>query len=471
MSSLPLVFALLALAGPPPAGGAAVVAAPEAGTTLPHVVCSGDAARSYALFLPSAYHPSRRWPLVVLMDPRGRALVPLELFRPAADRLGYILISSYDTASDGAWEPNEKALLAMLPDVQQRASVDPRRVHLAGFSGTARAAWDFAARLKEGVAGVIGFGAGFPSPVHPIPGRAAPFFGGAGDEDFNHEEVVAMEAPLRSAAIPHRLAFFPGAHAWPPEPVCSEALEWMELRAMKAGLRDRDDTLTRELLARRLAAARRLEQQGRHREALREHRAIVADFDGVLPVDEPAARAEALAADRGVRKEQARITRLAGEQKRFERLLGSFLARFHAAIPPPTVEQTLSGLGIAGLKATIAGESSDRFAAQAARRRMSLLLVHLSFYEPRSCLERGDAARAAAFLQAADAIRPADPGTHYMLARARAQLGQTRDALASLAVAAASGLLDRARVEADPLLTPLREDPGYRKILDDLDRP
>ena len=75
------------------------------------------------------------------MDPRGRALVPLSLFKDAAERLGYILLSSYNTVSDGAAEPNVRALDAMLQEAQEHFAVDERRIYLAGFSGTARMSW------------------------------------------------------------------------------------------------------------------------------------------------------------------------------------------------------------------------------------------------------------------------------------------------------------------------------------------
>ena len=38
--------------------------------------------------------------------PAGRALVPMQRFQPAAERLGYIVMSSYNTLSDGPAEPN-----------------------------------------------------------------------------------------------------------------------------------------------------------------------------------------------------------------------------------------------------------------------------------------------------------------------------------------------------------------------------
>ena len=81
------------------------------------------------------------------MDPRGRALNPLGRFKDAAERLGYVLISSYNTLSDGVTEPNEAAVAAMIQDVQELVSVDTRRLYFAGFSGTARLSWVFGDRL------------------------------------------------------------------------------------------------------------------------------------------------------------------------------------------------------------------------------------------------------------------------------------------------------------------------------------
>src|SRR5688572_1263360 len=168
--------------------------------SLERIACEADPNQTYAAFLPASYDPQRAYPVVLLMDPRGRARIPLELFRPGADRLGYILISSYDTSSDGAWEPNERAVRAMLPDARRRFSIDPKRLYLAGFSGTARAAWDFSARLRDGVAGVIGFGAGLPSEKHPV-GTPPPFFGGAGNTDFNFQELRALDDKLDKLEI------------------------------------------------------------------------------------------------------------------------------------------------------------------------------------------------------------------------------------------------------------------------------
>ncbi|MGH9868722.1 MAG: hypothetical protein ACREAA_11240 [Candidatus Polarisedimenticolia bacterium] len=434
--------------------------------SLERIACEPDPNQTYAAFLPASYDPHRAHPVVLLMDPRGRAGTPLELFRPGADRLGYILISSYDTSSDGAWEPNEKAVRAMLPDARRRFSIDPKRLYLAGFSGTARAAWDFSVRLRDGVAGVIGFGAGLPSERHPLD-KAPPFFGGAGTTDFNFTELRALDDKLDELGAAHRVVFFEGSHAWPPEGVASAALEWMEVQAMKQGLRPRDEALAGRLLEGRLSRARSLDSAGDAYEALREYRSIARDFEGLAPVADAAARAAALEKDRQARKTKDRMDDLAGRERGFQTRLGTFLGQFHVANPPPTVEETLRTLKVQPLQAD--AKSSDTMLAQMADRMLSTLFVHVSFYEPMDCLSRKDAARAAAFLAVAETLRPEDAGVQVMLARARAQLGQKKEALDALARAAAALPLDPQRLRTDRWLVPLKDEARFQELLASLE--
>lgn len=137
-----------------------------------------DRAQSYAVYLPSTHSAQRRWPVLLLMDPRGRALVPLERFRVPAEQYGYILISSYNTLSDGDPQANVDAASAILADARQLFSGDTTRVYLAGFSGTARVAWGFAAQLPNVIAGIFDAGASgvlYTRPGRPLP--QIPFYG------------------------------------------------------------------------------------------------------------------------------------------------------------------------------------------------------------------------------------------------------------------------------------------------------
>jgi predicted esterase len=232
------LLAVLTLATTP-ARAAAQTPAPAPGDTLPRgqVVerVWADSAHSYALYLPSAWTAERRWPVLVLLDPGGRGTLPVERFREAAERHGWVLMGSYDVRNGDAtaMTANDWAVDAMLIDAQQRYALDPARLYIAGFSGMARYGWDVAVRLDGRAAGLIGMGAGFPGQ----PGLWAamlrgakpfPWFGVTGTDDSNRTELEDVDAALGATAFPHRLTYFAGGHEWPPAAVAAEALDWLE---------------------------------------------------------------------------------------------------------------------------------------------------------------------------------------------------------------------------------------------------
>src|SRR5437667_328667 len=190
--------------------GRPCVAQTGAGHVDERVTSTTDTAQHFALYLPPGYTTERRWPILLVLDPRGRALLALRLFQDAAARLGWIVMSSYNTLSDGPPEPNVAAVNAMLASAHARWSIDTSRLYLAGFSGTARAALAFAVALRGHVAGVIaaggalGFTLGGPETAFAGDSTFA-YFGAAGTRDFNYEEVLAAagRAPAlrRSPAV------------------------------------------------------------------------------------------------------------------------------------------------------------------------------------------------------------------------------------------------------------------------------
>jgi len=87
--------------------------------------------------------------------PRGRGTAAAEIYTTAAEELGWIVVSSNDTLSDGPVEPNVRAVHALWPEIHTRFRTDPKRIYAAGFSGTVGVAWALGAERQE-LAGVIG---------------------------------------------------------------------------------------------------------------------------------------------------------------------------------------------------------------------------------------------------------------------------------------------------------------------------
>ena len=457
-------FAMLALAVPAAAQDFA------RGQVIERVKAQGDTTQSYALYLPTGYDPARPSPVVFVMDPRGRAETAIRLFVPAAERHGYVLLSSYDTRSDipTATNPTERALEAMLQDAQARLAVDERRIYLAGMSGTARAAWTFGIRLAGHVAGVIGFGAGLAGDGQVIQLRAMetppfPFFGGAGDVDFNYEEMRALEPKLAALGIPHRLVYWPGEHGWPPEPVAREAMEWMQLRAMRDGRVPRDEAWTDSLLALRTAQARALEAAD-PAGALRRWRAVAEDFAGTRDVSAAAARAAQLERAPAVRRVLSEQARLSQRDSAHGRRFARFVREYGSGDGPVPHARAMAELEIEALRRE-AADTARAARSLSARRLLENVFIHAVFYGPRTWLERGDGPRALALLRLAGEVKPGSPQVCYATAAAHARLGQRDQARRELECAAASGLLVASTLEGDASFAALRADPAFRAIL------
>ncbi len=267
------------------------------GTVVDDVKCAGDPTQSYALYLPSTYSRDRPWSLLVAFHPAARGALMVEKYRAAAEQYGYIVAGS-NTSRNGPWAVSVAAVQAMSADLASRFSIDGQRVYLTGMSGGARLAMQVALG-KNNIAGVIVSSAGYPDSE---PRANVPFavFGTAGTEDFNYLEMRLLD---RKLTTPHRLAVFRGGHTLPPDTIAVEAIEWMELQAMKSGRRTRDDALIDRFLERRRQAIAAATDAA---DASRLLDAFVSDFTGLRDVAAEAARAKALAKQPDVKKALAR---------------------------------------------------------------------------------------------------------------------------------------------------------------------
>jgi poly(3-hydroxybutyrate) depolymerase len=273
------------------AGALAVPQALPTGVVIADVKCGADPSQSYALYLPRGYVADRAWPVIFAFDPGGRGRNPVDRYQAAAEQYGYIVAGSNNSRNGSP--DTAAAVRALTADVGSRFNVDPARVYTAGMSGGARVALSVALSSR-GVAGVIASSAGYPDAK---PRKTLPFvlFATAGTEDFNHLEMRLLD---RALTTPHRLAIFEGGHVWLSSDLAVEAVEWMELQAMKTGLKPRDDSEIDRILTKRtdlIAAA------ATDKTRFLAWQALAADFDGLRDVSSAAARATALGRDKQVR--------------------------------------------------------------------------------------------------------------------------------------------------------------------------
>ena len=281
-------------------GIAATAAAQELrrGIIIDDVKCGADATQSYALYLPSTYSHDRPWNLLIAFHPGARGRLMVEKYQAAAEQYGYIVAGS-NTSRNGPWAVSMAAVRAVSADLGQRFSIDAQRIYLTGLSGGARVAMQVALGKTNNIAGVIASSAGYPDSQ---PRSNVPFavFGTTGTEDFNYIEMRLLDRKLTS---PHYLAVFNGGHALPPDAVALEAIEWMELQAMKSGRRTRDEALIDRLLVKR---QRRIAESTSPAETVHLLDTLVADFKSLRDVTGEATRSKELAKQPEVKKALAR---------------------------------------------------------------------------------------------------------------------------------------------------------------------
>ncbi|HEY0556986.1 MAG TPA: hypothetical protein VGG20_22195, partial [Thermoanaerobaculia bacterium] len=446
-----LSLALALLAAPPAAPPAAPADNFPRGKVVDKVVCAAKPGETYALYLPSGYTPSRAWPILYVLDPRSRGTLAAERFRAGAEAYGYILASSNNSLSDGPVEPNVEAMRAMWTDTHGRFQIDDHRVYAAGFSGTVRSCCTLARAVPGTIAGIIGAGAGFPFHEPPRKGDPFVFFGTLGDRDFNYYEVTDLEPRLDEAGIVHRIEIFDGVHQWPPEELATRALGWMEIQAMKAGTRAKDQALIDRLWQQTLTHAREAEAAGNLFQAHRYYSGAAADFAGLRPaadVAEAGRKAAVLAATPILQRDwKERQLRLKHDK---ELLAGApgLLAAANPSGEPATVAQVVAALRIPELRARAksAVEPDERLSAQ---RVLNTLEVQTGYYLPQSYNQQQKWDQSIFVLSIAVEISPESPFNWYSRAQAYARKGDRKRALADLQTAVDKGWKDLAALQQE----------------------
>jgi len=466
-SHRPRVLSLTLLLLGLPFGSAAAaddLAGIKPGEVVPRVVTRASVDQQYSLYLPSAYTREKRWPALVVLDPRGRAVMALELFRAAAERHGYVVLSSYQSRSDTAWAVTTEALKALLEETEQRYSIDPGRIYLAGLSGTSRAAWAYAHLLSATVAGVVAVAGARPHTIDIDDSEVGfDYFGITGATDFNHREMVELSLELVETGADHRLEIFDGGHSWPPPALAGSAIDWFQLQAMRAG----EVPLENEFIDRQLEQSiDRFESSREILERVRRCQDICRDFAGLRDVDSYPPRCNELAEGKEYKQAVAKRRRIFDQEKIYvHRRLGPWLAKFHRDDEaPPTVSRSLIELQIRSLQKR-AKSPNDVQGANSAQRLIDDVYATAAYYLPRDMRDAGNLDRAALSLQVAIEVDPARRRAYWALAETYAEAGRKKSAFETLRQAIALGRVDYDRLTTDASWQPLREDAAWAEIL------
>lgn len=438
------------------------------GRIVERVVCQSDPTQSYALFVPSGWNPGRKWPILFAFDPGGRGPLAAERLREAAERHGWIVLSSNGVRSGAPWETMSRAVRALSPEPSLRGlEPDLDRIYLAGFSAGAMLSL-LVALGDPRVAGVIASGGRLPDEI-PRPNRVGfAWYGAAGDSDFNWSRMRDIDGLFESIGATKRFVTFEGGHRWLPKELVEDAVVWMEVVAMREGRAPCDEPFVERSLRRELDLLDALEAEGRDLEALRRAESASGAYEGLVPVGGLPLRIAALRgsgrAARALEEEKDAGEFEKQEERRFLRTLSTLVG----GEEPMPASRVLSELGVDRL-ADEAKKPTWRGAT--ARRLLERIGNHLSFVIPGEMATAKRYSIAVTALEAASKLTPDNAVIWYDLACMRARDGRESKALDALERAVELGFHESSLLASDPDLESLRGEERYRRLAERVAKP
>lgn len=436
----------------------------EQGCVIEKVVCQYDRTQSYALYLPSGYTPEKQWPIIYTFDPGARGEIPVTLFKDAAEKYGYILAGS-NNSQNGPWENNVKAANAIWVDSHLRFHIDDERVYATGFSGGARMASGLSDLLKKPLAGIIACGAGPPKWLTLDKIAPAAFFGIAGLADMNYKEIKHIDKELDSLNTAHRIRIFDGLHDWPPKELCKEAVEWMELQALKAGKKGKDEVSLEYLFKQGINKATRFVNSGNTYEALQIYEALGEDFSGLVDVAEAEAKAAQIKSDPAFKIKQEQERQSFEEELRLIKDIRENFWKLKEKIEDPIAREKLIRNFQLDRLLEESKNTQNSFRSMMAKRLLQDFSYNI-YEQGEIALKAQDYSTAAVFFELVVISSFGHAEALYKLASVYSLNKEKEKALQALKQAVERGFSNRDQIEKDKSFDPIREKNEFKALLE-----
>jgi len=436
---------------------AAYAQTPAAGVVHASVAVTADPSNSYALYLPTAYSPARRWPILLAFDPFARGETSVKLFREAAEKYGFIVVGSNNSRN---FQDPSAAIRLLGADVKEHYSVDPRRLYVTGLSGGARVASSLAMACKGCVAGVIANSAGLPSGRSTPGPEVADWFLVAGTTDFNYPEMLHLNEALERNNAVSRFVVFDGPHGWMPKNFAEQSLAWLQLRAMVKGLALVDKDFVGKQFDERMTEAQSAQKSGDILTAARAYHEIAVDFRTLRDVKEQEALAKSLADSEAFHKAKKNEKAALELEDEVATKVGTLVAGI--------AELLDNRDAFAKLETAAENESRDQRQSSNPERRNAIARGLASAFAyavetGQQAMLKKDYRSAREMFQACEIIQPDSAWAIYLSATAHAELGEKKEAIQALKRAMEKGLTNPKALD-DTAFDRMRNEEAFKQI-------
>ena len=423
----------------------------ETGKILNPVVCSSNPALSFALYLPSTYSPEKKYPSICFFDPHADGKLSVEKYKDLAEKYGFIIACSNNSHNGIIGTKMVEIYTSFFGDIQNRLSVDFKRLYVGGFSGGSRIA--SSVLLKEnGYSGLISCGAGWMKVKDPLQNKFA-FIGFAGNEDFNLTELRTLNSQLDSKTIPHTLVEFEGKHEWPPAEIMENAFIWFEFDAMKKKDIPKNDSLISDFIAESVKEIKGLESKKEWYKLYNTYTTLILFTEGLADNSSYKKASESLSEKEEMKNAMKVLQDLYIKEEQLKQEYSGYLQSKDKLWWKAETEK---------IKSTIKNDTDKNIRAMYKR-----LLSYLSlmvFSNASGALRFNELQGAAHFILLYKLIDPENPEHAYLSALFYARQNNTKEAITSLKDALKLGYKDYARMMAEKDFVSMQQNVEFIEI-------
>jgi tetratricopeptide (TPR) repeat protein len=245
----------------------------------------------------------------------------------------------------------------------------------------------------------------------------------------------------------------------------------MELQAMKSGRRSRDDSFIDRLFKAAEETAEAHEFNGRAYEAYTAYSQIVIDYKGLRDVTEFDTKAAGLKDSKPVKQALSRERDQETEQLRRSSELFDLRTKLLRSNNDPSTQQPF----LIDLKRLLSdlkrkSEAKESSAERALAHRVLGQYTVVSFEQAMALMQTKQYDMAAANFALDAQVMPDNWRVWYNLACASSLNGDKKRALDALSKAVQKGFSNLQELEKNPQLDPIREEAGFKKIIESLQK-
>jgi predicted esterase len=433
----------------------------EKGIIIDTVRCKTNPKFSYALYLPTNYSGTGKWPVIFVFDPSARGRVGVSGFVQAAEKLGFIIVCSNNSRNQLPGDELSQAIDCLFQDVEGRYSIDIHRIYTSGFSGGSRVASMVALQNKI-ISGVIGCGAGLPgeNSFRNVPSFS--YIGLVGNRDMNYIEMCDLEKKMHGLGMNIELRIFDGGHSWPSADLLQEAVEWMDLQAMNRGTRTRDPEFVNAQFEKYRNKAGFLLKNRKLIEAAQAFEYLIKDFPDHNASDKLNETLDSLKKSSGYNKAVRSWNKnRAWELEIQNNLISRVLTQVRAESFPDSIRNSVS----AQIKVLGSIESNRDTNKCLIASRVLMLLNSICFETGRNYIDLKKFKAALICFQVESMIEPKNNALQFLMAKVYALDNDKENSLQSLEKAIKLGYTNKKSIESDPVFLPLKDQKKFREIL------